>query len=56
MNKENIVKRKMIAFDHGDPKRIQHFLKVASFANMIAIEEGLAMCMILVLLLQKVRA
>ena len=41
MNKENIVKRKMIAFDHGDPKRIQHFLKVASFANMIAIEEGL---------------
>lgn len=41
MNKKNIVKRKMIAFDHGDPKRIQHFLKVASFANMIAIEEGL---------------
>ena len=40
MNRENSVKRKMIAFDHGDPKRIQHFLKVASFANMIAIEEG----------------
>lgn len=27
--------QKMIAFDQGDPKRIQHFIKVHSFAKLI---------------------
>ena len=31
---------KMIEFDAGDPKRIQHFLKVRSLARTIAIGEG----------------
>ena len=31
----------MMEFDHGSPKRIQHFLKVHSFARTIGIEEGL---------------
>lgn len=31
----------MIAFDEGDPKRIQHFLKVYSFARLIGEGEGL---------------
>ena len=30
------LKMKMIAWDNGDPKRIQHFLKVSSFAAAIA--------------------
>lgn len=32
---------KMIEFDAGDPKRIQHFVKVASFARTIGLGEGL---------------
>ena len=32
---------KMIEYDKGSPKRIQHFLKVHAFARMIGIEEGL---------------
>lgn len=31
----------MIKFDKGDPKRIQHFIKVHSFARLIGREEGL---------------
>lgn len=31
----------MIDYDSGDPKRIQHFLKVRSFARLIAAGEGL---------------
>jgi hypothetical protein len=31
-----------IAFDHGDAKRIQHFLKVYAFASLIGKMEGLA--------------
>lgn len=31
----------MIRFDVGDPKRIQHFTKVHSYARLIAQEEGL---------------
>ncbi len=30
------LKMKMIEWDCGDPKRIQHFLKVSSFAVAIA--------------------
>lgn len=33
--------KKMIAFDHGDPKRIQHFIKVHSFAKLIGEGEHL---------------
>ena len=32
---------KMIEFDAGDAKRIQHFVKVASFARTIGVGEGL---------------
>lgn len=32
---------KMMAFDSGDPKRIQHFLKVFEFARMIGRKEGI---------------
>ena len=28
---------KMISYDHGSPERIQHFLKVHSFAKTIAV-------------------
>ncbi len=31
----------MIRYFSGDPKRIQHFLKVYSFAHMIGIKEGM---------------
>ena len=31
----NALFLKMIAFDEGDPKRIQHFVKVHSFAKLI---------------------
>ena len=31
----------MIAYDRGDPKRIQHFIKVHAFARMIGRREGL---------------
>lgn len=33
--------RRMIAFDQGSPTRIQHFLKVHSFARLIGLGEGL---------------
>ena len=33
---------KMLAIDAGDPRRIQHFLKVHAFARFIAEGEGLA--------------
>ena len=32
---------KMIEFDAGDAKRVQHFIKVASFARTIGLGEGL---------------
>lgn len=32
----------MIVYSAGDPKRIQHFIKVHSFAKLIGEEEGLA--------------
>lgn len=32
---------KMISYDHGCPGRIQHFLKVYSFAKTIAVSEHL---------------
>jgi len=32
---------KMIEYSSGDPKRIQHFIKVHSFAKMIGALEGL---------------
>ena len=32
---------KMISYDHGSPGRIQHFLKVHSFAKTIAVSEHL---------------
>ena len=32
---------KMIEFDCGDPKRIQHFIKVHSFSQLIGEKEGL---------------
>ena len=32
---------KMIEFDCGDPKRIQHFIKVHSFSKLIGEQEGL---------------
>ena len=31
----------MIAYDAGDPMRIQHFLKVHAFARLIGLDEGL---------------
>ena len=33
---KNILLQKMIAYYSGDPKRIQHFIKVHSFAKIIA--------------------
>lgn len=33
---------RMIAYFAGDPRRIQHFLKVHSLARLIALQEGLA--------------
>lgn len=32
---------KMIEFDAGNPKQIQHFMKVYEFAHLIAVNEGL---------------
>ena len=31
----NELMMKMIEFDYGDPKRIQHFIKVHSFSKLI---------------------
>lgn len=39
LNEKLIVK--MIAFDAGDPKRIQHFTKVYEYAHVIGVSEGL---------------
>lgn len=39
-NKENVMLQ-MIAFDQGDPKRIQHFIKVYEFAHLIGTGENL---------------
>lgn len=41
MKKQNRLLEAMIAYYSGDPKRIQHFLKVYSFARLIGEEEGL---------------
>ena len=37
----NELMMKMIEFDYGDPKRIQHFIKVHSFSQLIGEKEGL---------------
>lgn len=41
MGKLHILTGRMIEYYGGDPARIQHFLKVHSFADWIAEEEGL---------------
>lgn len=41
MGRLNNLCKKMIEFYRGDPARIQHFLKVHSFAQLIGQEEGL---------------
>ncbi len=41
MNNKERVLFKMIEFDRGDPKRIQHFLKVYEFVRLIASGENL---------------
>jgi len=41
MNGTNILINEMIKYYSGDPKRIQHFLKVYEFASLIADGEGL---------------
>lgn len=38
---ENLI-IKMTEFNAGDPKRIQHFIKVYEFAHIIGIKEGLS--------------
>jgi len=40
ITKEQLI-QKMIAYYSGDPKRIQHFLKVHSFARLIGLSENL---------------
>jgi len=41
MKVQNMLLQKMIEYYSGDPKRIQHFIKVHSFAKMIGELEGL---------------
>ncbi|MDO5291754.1 MAG: HD domain-containing protein [bacterium] len=41
MNLQNTLALRMISFYENDPKRIQHFMKVHSFAKLIAEEEAL---------------
>lgn len=41
MDKITELTYQMIAYDSGDPKRIQHFIKVHSFARLIGIGESL---------------
>lgn len=36
----NLLTMKMIEFNNGDAKRIQHFIKVHRFAHLIAVGEG----------------
>ena len=40
MLKDDLI-LKMMEFDAGDPKRIQHFMKVYEFAHLIGVKEGL---------------
>ena len=42
MTNINNVLIEMTNYYHGDPKRIQHFLKVHSFAKFIAEQENLS--------------
>ena len=37
----NDILQEMISYYNGDPKRIQHFIKVHSFAKLIGELEGL---------------
>ena len=39
MSRLNNLYKRMIEYDRGDPKRIQHFIKVHSFARLIGQEE-----------------
>lgn len=41
MDKLTSLATKMIEYDGGDPKRIQHFLKVHSLSRLIGLTEGL---------------
>lgn len=41
MSRLNALYRKMMNFYKGDPKHIQHFVKVHSFAKLIGQEEGI---------------
>ena len=41
MTRKDRLMEAMIAYDRGDPKRIQHFIKVHAFARMIGRQEGL---------------
>lgn len=41
MKKLDQLFEKMVAYDRGDPKRIQHFVKVHAFAALIGRAEGL---------------
>ena len=41
MKSQILLQQKMIEYYSGDPKRIQHFIKVHSFAKMIGALEGL---------------
>lgn len=42
MEKQDLLYQKMVAFYRGDPARIQHFVKVHSFAAYIGRQEGLS--------------
>lgn len=42
MNLLHLLYQEMIHYYKGDPKRIQHFVKVHSFAKLIGQEEGLS--------------
>lgn len=42
MEKQDLLYQKMTAFYRGDPARIQHFIKVHSFAAFIGRQEGLS--------------
>lgn len=41
MDKLNQLKKCMVSYEHHTPHRIQHFIKVHSFAKLIGEEEGL---------------
>ena len=42
MKRELKLKERMIAYENGSPARIQHFMKVYAFADMIGEAEGLS--------------